>query len=456
MAKKPRIQFACKSCGQNFAKWMGRCTACGDWGCVEEETIVPKAPTGAIGLAQAGANPPQRLKEIEGAQVKRALTGIGELDRVLGGGIVPGSLVLVGGDPGIGKSTLLLQASDRIASSGRKVLYVTGEESPRQTKMRFDRLGAKADDLWLVSETALIRIEKYVEDIQPDVLIIDSVQTLYSEEVSSSPGSVTQLRAITARLMALAKGKEITTFLVGHVTKDGSIAGPKTLEHMVDTVLYLQGQRGQAFRILRAVKNRFGSTDEIGAFEMKSDGLQEVINPSAFFLAERAAGSSGSVVAASFEGTRPLLCEIQSLVTPNAYGSPRRTAIGVESNRVALLLAVLEKKAGMSIAGCDVFVNVAGGLRLDEPAADLAMIAALASSHLDRPLDAQTVVFGEVGLGGEVRAVVAAPARIAEARQLGFHHVILPAGNQSEIKADAGTRITAVSTVGDALDALFS
>ncbi len=455
MAKKPRVQFVCKSCGQTFAKWVGRCTACGDWGCVEEETIMPAAPTGAIGLAQAGASAPQRLKEIEGAQVKRSLTGIGELDRVLGGGIVPGSLVLVGGDPGIGKSTLLLQASDRIASSDRKVLYVTGEESPRQTKMRFDRLGAKAEDLWLVSETALVRIEKYVEDLKPDVLIIDSVQTLYSEEVTSSPGSVTQLRAITARLMAIAKGREITTFLVGHVTKDGAIAGPKTLEHMVDTVLYLQGQRGQAFRILRAVKNRFGSTDEIGAFEMRSDGLQEVVNPSAFFLAERASGSSGSVVAASFEGSRPLLCEIQSLVTPNAYGSPRRTTIGVESNRVALLLAVLEKKAGMSIAGCDVFVNVAGGLRLDEPAADLAMIAALASSHLDRPLDAQTVVFGEVGLGGEVRAVVAAPARVAEARQLGFHHVILPVGNQSEIKADPGTRITAVSTVAEALDALF-
>ncbi|MCA9546086.1 MAG: DNA repair protein RadA, partial [Myxococcales bacterium] len=358
-------------------------------------------------------------------------------------------------DPGIGKSTLLLQAADRIAQRGLTVLYVTGEESARQTRMRFDRVEASAQSLWLMAETALERIEAHVEKLQPAVLIIDSVQTLFTQGIESAPGSVSQLRAVTARLMALAKGKEIATFLVGHVTKDGAIAGPRVLEHMVDTVLYFEGQRGHAFRVLRAVKNRFGSTDEIGAFEMKGTGLAEVKNPSALFLAERAHGTSGSVVAGSFEGTRPLLVEVQALVSPTVYGTPRRTAIGVDSNRVALLLAVLEKKAGLDIAGSDVFLNVAGGMRLVEPAVDMAVIAALASSHVDRPVDPHTVVFGEVGLGGEIRAVVGAQARVAEARQLGFKRVIMPANDRAQLRDEDGVQLIGARHVGEALDALF-
>ena len=450
---KKKSRFVCRECGQVYAKWAGRCTSCDNWGCIEEEVEVnpPKVGSTTLGTVE----PPKPLREVEGADVDRNSTGISELDRVLGGGLVPGSLVLVGGDPGIGKSTLLLQACDRAATGGARVLYVTGEESPRQTKMRLDRIGGRSVTLWIVSETAMARIEKYVDDLKPNLLVIDSVQTVYSSEVESAPGSVSQLRAVTARLMAIAKGQEIATFLVGHVTKEGALAGPRMLEHMVDTVLYLQGQRGHAFRILRAVKNRFGSTDEIGAFEMCTDGLREVLNPSAFFLAERATGSSGSVVAASFEGTRPLLVELQALVTPTNYGTGRRTAIGVDGNRVALLLAVLDKKAGLDIGASDVFVNVAGGLRLDEPAADLAVVAALASSHLDRALDAETVVFGEVGLGGEIRAVTGASARIAEARQLGFLRIILPNGNLGEAGPVDGIQLTGVSTLAEALDALF-
>ena len=445
----------CQSCGHRYAKWVGRCTACNDWGTIEEEVIAPPPPKGAAALGGTSGNAPQRLRDIQGAELARASTGIGELDRVLGGGLVPGALVLVGGDPGIGKSTLLLQASARIAAFGVDVLYVTGEESPRQTRMRFDRIGADAESLWLVAETALVRIEQHVEKLAPKVLVIDSVQTLYSDDVQSAPGSVAQLRAITSRLMALAKGKEIVTFLVGHVTKEGALAGPRVLEHMVDTVLYLKGQLGQPFRLLRAVKNRFGSTDEIGAFEMTGDGLREVANPSALFLAERAVGSSGSVVTASFEGTRPLLVEVQALVTSTVYGTPRRTTIGVDSNRVALLLAVLEKKAELQLAGCDVFLNVAGGLRLNEPSVDLAVIAALASSHLDRAVDPETMVFGEVGLGGEVRAVVGAAARLAEARQLGFRRVVLPASNRDKIEDVEGIELITVSTVAQVLEVLF-
>ena len=306
-----------------------------------------------------------------------------------------------------------------------------------------------------MAETSLTAIERQIDALKPDILVVDSIQTLYSDEVQASPGSVSQLRAITARLMAIAKGKDIATFVIGHVTKEGAIAGPRVLEHMVDTVLYLQGQRGHAFRILRAVKNRFGSTDEIGAFEMRSEGLAEVTNPSAFFLSERAMGSSGSVVAASFEGTRPLLVEVQALVTPSNGGHGRRTAVGVDSGRVAILLAVLEKKAQLDITGCDVFVNVAGGLRLDEPAVDLAIAAALASSHIDRPVPADTVVFGELGLGGEVRAVVSAPARMAEAKQLGFNRLVLPEGNAAEATAQDGVTLHGVDNIIKLLDVLF-
>ncbi|MEE2755133.1 MAG: DNA repair protein RadA [Myxococcota bacterium] len=452
MAKK-KTRFVCQSCGQEYAKWTGRCTACNDWGTVVEMAIAADAPVGAIRLTDSAA--PIRLVDVEGSAVERKQTGIIELDRVLGGGLVPGSLVLVGGDPGIGKSTLLLQASDKSASSGATVLYVTGEESTRQTKLRFDRIGARSKSLWIMAETSLRAIEDHVAKNKPDMLVIDSIQTLYSDDVQAAPGSVSQLRAITARLMAIAKGRDIATFVIGHVTKEGAIAGPRVLEHMVDTVLYLQGQRGHAFRILRAVKNRFGSTDEIGAFEMGNSGLSEVSNPSAFFLAERAMGSSGSVVAASFEGTRPLLVEVQALVTPAGGGHARRTAVGVDSSRVSLLLAVLEKKAQLDISGCDVFVNVAGGLRLDEPAVDLAIAAALASSHLDRPVPTDAVIFGELGLGGEVRAVVSAPARVAEAQQLGFRRLVLPEGNASELKAHPDLTYYGVSGIQQLLDVLF-
>ncbi len=452
MARK-RTTYACTACGQTHAKWLGRCTACGEWGTVEEDVAPAPPPTGKS-RSTLPVNTPQRLKDVEGGPPQRASTGIGELDRVLGGGLVPGALVLIGGDPGIGKSTLLLQASDRIARFDVPVLYVSGEESARQTRLRFDRIGAAAESLWLVAETSLSRIEHHVEKLAPRVLVIDSVQTLYADDVSSAPGSVAQLRTITARLLALAKGRDIVTFLVGHVTKAGNLAGPRMLEHMVDTVLYLEGQRGHPFRLLRAVKNRFGNTDELGAFEMKSDGLAEVANPSALFLAERAAGASGSVVAACFEGTRPLLVEVQALVTHDAHGTPRRTAIGFDGNRTALLLAVLERKAGLDVGG-DVFVNVAGGMRLDEPAADLPVIAALASSHMDRPLDPKVAVFGEVGLGGEIRGVIGADARITEARRLGFERIVLPSGNRDAARSLGEEGLIPVSTVQQALEVLF-
>ncbi len=455
MARRKRTEFECTACGVRYPKWLGRCTGCEAWDSVVEVPPEKAPPPGGAAFGALAASRPQRLVEVQGADVPRASTGVGELDRVLGGGVVPGSLVHVGGDPGIGKSTLLLQATDRIARHGVPVLYVTGEESPRQTRMRFDRVGAEARDVWLVAETCLERIEAHVEQLEPRVLVIDSVQALYSQALDTAPGSVTQLRHVTARLMGLAKGREVATFLVGHVTKDGAIAGPRVLEHMVDTVLYFEGQRDHAFRILRAVKNRFGSTDEIGAFEMRDTGLCEVSNPSALFLAERAVGASGSVVAASYEGTRPLLVEIQALLSDSPYGTPRRTAIGIDSTRLALLLAVLEKKAGLDVGPADVFINVAGGLRLAEPAVDLAVLAALASSHLDRAIDPHTVVFGEVGLGGEVRGVVAVEPRVAEARQLGFERVVVPAGNAERLR-DAGVQVHAVGNVGEALEVLFN
>lgn len=454
MAKTKSV-FVCQECGSRTAKWVGQCRGCGAWNTIVEELEAPKKANSRAGFGALTASKPTRLVDIDDDSVARSGTGIGELDRVLGGGLVPGSLVLVGGDPGIGKSTLLLQASARLAGHGRKVLYVTGEESPQQTRMRFNRIGAQSESLWLVAETRFEQIQAHVDQIKPDILVVDSIQTLHTDMVQSAPGSVTQLREVTGKLLGVAKGKGIATFLVGHVTKDGSIAGPRVLEHMVDTVLYFEGQTGNPFRVLRAVKNRFGSTNEIGTFEMRSDGLAEVTNPSALFLAERATGEAGSVVVAGFEGTRPLLVEVQALVSTSPYGNPRRTCIGADPGRVALLLAVLEKKSGLQVGGCDVFVNVAGGLRMDEPAVDLAIVAALASSHTNKPMDPNTVFFGEVGLGGEIRAVAGPDARASEAARMGFTRVIVPKSNAERVAQTTQIEVVPAARVDDLLDLIF-
>jgi DNA repair protein RadA/Sms len=406
------------------------------------------------GWGAAGGSKPLPLREVEAREEERQRTGIAEFDRVLGGGVVPGALVLLGGDPGIGKSTLLLAALDRLARAEpeRPVLYVSGEESARQVKLRADRLGVEAENLSVLAETDAQRVLAAADALSPAAVAIDSIQTQYLPELQSAPGTVTQIREVTARLMAYAKTSETPVFLVGHVTKDGAIAGPRVLEHMVDTVLYFEGGGAHPYRVLRAHKNRFGSASEIGVFEMKAGGLAEVANPSALFLAERPEDAPGSAVAAVLNGTRTVLVEIQALVAPTGYGTPRRTALGIDSNRVALLAAVLEKKVGMEILSCDLFVNVAGGLSVDDPAADLAAVAALASSFRDRPIPPRTLVLGEVGLAGEVRAVSQPEVRLAEAARLGFERAILPAANARHAEAPAGIVLEGVSSVAEALD----
>jgi DNA repair protein RadA/Sms len=427
---------------------------------MHEEVAAPEprasAPRGGFGGAQRGARPIP-LREVEASEASRQRTGIAELDRVLGGGVVPGSLVLLGGDPGIGKSTLLLAMLERLARAApeRPVLYVTGEESARQVKLRADRLGVAAENLHLFPETDAVKVLHAADALRPAVLAVDSIQTQYLPELASAPGTVTQIREVTARLMGFAKAAETSTFLVGHVTKDGAIAGPRVLEHMVDTVLYFEGGGAHPYRVLRAHKNRFGSASEIGVFEMKARGLAEVQNPSALFLSERPEGAPGSAVAAALSGTRTLLVEVQALASPTSFGTPRRTALGMDGNRVALLAAVLEKKVGLDILGCDLFVNVAGGLTLEDPAADLACIAALASSFRDRPLDPRTIVLGEVGLAGEVRAVAQAEARLAEAARLGFTRAVVPAGNARHAEVPAGLAVEGVDSVAAALEHLF-
>jgi DNA repair protein RadA/Sms len=396
---------------------------------------------------------PVPLREVKAEAETRRLTAISELDRVLGGGVVPGALTLLGGDPGIGKSTLLLVALDRLAALG-PALYVTGEESLRQTKMRADRLGVASPGLSLYAETDAEKILKAAEEKPLSALAIDSIQTMFLPELGSAPGSIAQVREVAGRLMAFAKRTETPTFLIGHVTKDGAIAGPRVLEHMVDTVLYFEGDAGHPFRILRAHKNRFGSTNELGVFEMKGGGLTEVADPSSLFLAERPAGASGSIVTASMSGTRPLLVELQALVAPTGYGTATRTTIGVDRNRVALLAAVLEKKEGVNLVGCDIFVNVAGGMELDEPSTDLAIVAALVSSLRDRAVDAKTIVLGEVGLAGEVRAVAQIEPRLAEAAKMGFKRAVLPAGSARRVER-APLELVPVDRVGQALAALF-
>ncbi len=453
-AGKARTAHVCAECGQASPKWLGQCPACRRWNTMQEEALAPEPRGPPRGWGAQTTSKPIPLRDVEARAEERQRTGIGELDRVLGGGIVPGALVLLGGDPGIGKSTLLLAALDRLAGADgeRPVLYVSGEESARQVKLRADRLRCSAENLCVLAETDAGKVLRAAEALRPAAVAVDSIQTQYLPELQSAPGTVTQIREVAARLMAFAKTTETPVFLVGHVTKDGAIAGPRVLEHMVDTVLYFEGGAAHPYRVLRAHKNRFGSASEIGVFEMKAGGLAEVPNPSALFLAERPEDAAGSAVTAVASGTRTVLVEIQALVAPTGYGTPRRTALGIDSNRVALLAAVLEKKVGMEILSCDLFVNVAGGLSVDDPAADLACVAALASSFRDRPLSARTLVLGEVGLAGEVRAVSQPEIRLAEAARLGFERAILPAANARHADAPGGIALEGVETVSEALD----
>lgn len=452
MAKGKANLFFCKECGFESSKWLGQCPGCRQWNTFVEEPAKPKnsvvPKTGIEALA------PMRLDEISTNEEERVTTGIQELDRVLGGGIVGGSLILVGGDPGIGKSTLLLQACKNLTESGHKVLYISGEESLKQIKMRANRMGSFQGELLLLSETNLDRIQNVITEQKPEMVVIDSIQTMYREEVSSAPGSVSQVRESTNVLMQLAKGYGISIFLVGHVTKEGVVAGPRVLEHMVDTVLYFEGDRSAMYRILRAVKNRFGSTNEIGVFEMSQSGLIEVENPSAYMLNGRPRGASGSVVACSLEGTRSLLLEIQALICRTNFGMPRRTSAGTDYNRVNLLMAVLEKRAGMSLSECDAYVNITGGIRVNEPALDLALIMAIASSYLDVPILEDTVVFGEVGLSGEVRAVNMAQQRINEANKLGFTQCIMPAVSKEGLKVPKDFSCIGVANIREAITAI--
>jgi DNA repair protein RadA/Sms len=429
-AAVPKKSFRCTACGQIEAKWLGRCPSCGEWNCFIEEMVGARPRAGVSGGEVVSA----ARVEVEEAAPRRA-TGVGELDRVLGGGLVAGAMVLLGGDPGIGKSTLLLQALDGLARRGAKVLYASGEESVAQTGMRARRLGVTAKTLMLCAETSLERILAQVDAHAPDVVAIDSIQTVHTEAESGIPGSVTQVRECAGRLMAFAKGTGTAVILVGHVTKDGAIAGPKTLEHVVDVVLQFEGDGAHDHRVLRGLKNRFGSTSEIGVFTMRASGLEEVSNPSEMFLAERPIGAPGSVVVASADGSRPLLVEVQALVAPAANGIGRRTSTGFDPSRVSLLLAILSERAGLDVLARDVFVNVAGGLRLGEPAVDLGVALAIASAERRRPVQSRTVVFGELGLAGEVRGVPLAAERIAEAQKLGFERVVLPRHNRLRVES---------------------
>ena len=451
---KARIIFACQSCGYQSPKWLGRCPDCNQWNSlVEERQERSSHPRGELSLGSR--EDPSPIHEIVTTKDTRVLSGIGEFDRVLGGGLVPGSVILIGGDPGIGKSTLLLQAFAAISQQGLTCLYVSGEESQAQIKLRAERLEIAAPNLLVLSETSLERIIEQVKKIKPNVLVIDSIQTIFTSSFPSAPGSVAQVRESSGSIIVLAKKTGLTTFLIGHVTKDGAIAGPRVLEHMVDTVLYFEGDRGHSFRILRAVKNRFGSTNEIGVFEMKEAGLQEVSNPSEIFLMERPLQVPGSAVVCSMEGTRPILVELQALVSRSFLAVPRRTTIGVDHNRVAVLVAVLEKKMGAKLFDQDIFVNVAGGVHVDEPAVDLGIIAAVASSHREKVIDPKTIFFGEVGLAGEIRGISQAEARVKEAGKLGFERCILPASNSTQLTSIKHPQLIGVSSLSECWKLLF-
>ncbi len=454
---KIKTVFSCQNCGYQAPKWLGKCPDCGSWNSFVEEqlTAVPDRPTQAASISGQDI-PPQSITAIETREEGRLNTGVSEFDRVLGGGLVVGSIVLIGGDPGIGKSTLLLQALNKLAGNGVSVLYISGEESLRQTKIRAERIGVSSKNLYVLAENSLEKITDDLKKLKPKVAVIDSIQTVFTSQLQSAPGSISQVRESAGRLMLLSKSTNLSTFLIGHVTKEGAIAGPRVLEHIVDTVLYFEGDRGHPYRILRAVKNRFGSTNEIGVFEMKDGGLEEVANPSQLFLAERPIDVPGSVVISSLEGSRPILVELQALVSPTSYGMPRRTAIGVDPNRVSLLVAVLEKKVGMNLAQQDIFVNVAGGVRVEEPAVDLGVVSAVASSFLDKPIPSQTMVIGEVGLAGEVRGIHQSEIRLKEACKLGFRRCLLPKSNRSRILLELpGMELVGVGSVAETLEILF-
>ncbi|SHI14307.1 DNA repair protein RadA [Sporanaerobacter acetigenes] len=445
---KTKTKFVCQNCGYETFKWMGKCPSCNEWNSFVEE-IYEKRDKANIIQRDVSV---EKLIDVEIDEEDRIKTDMEELDRVLGGGIVKGSLILVGGDPGIGKSTLLIQVANHLSNKGLKILYVSGEESPKQVKMRAERLNLKSDELYILSETNLDIIRNVIEKILPNVLIIDSIQTVYNSEIASAPGSVSQVREATHVLMKIAKRNGIATFIVGHVTKEGSIAGPRVLEHMVDTVLYFEGEMYQSYRILRAVKNRFGSTNEIGMFEMRDIGLVEVKNPSEVLLSGRPENSSGTVVVPSMEGTRPMLVEIQSLVSATAFGMPRRTAMGIDYNRVVLMVAVLEKKIGYNMQNSDVYINIAGGLQTKEPAIDLGIITSIASSYRDIYVDPNTVIMGEVGLTGEVRRISFIDKRIYEASKLGFNRAIIPNINTKDLNKIEGIDVIGVDSVEEAME----
>jgi DNA repair protein RadA/Sms len=450
---KIKTFYQCQTCGYASPKWLGKCPDCNAWNSFVEEKESPAGRRGALQPSMRSG--PVSLHAIEGISEKRISTGLKEFDRALGGGVVAGSVILVGGDPGIGKSTLLLQAFSGLSQRTGKLLYVSGEESPQQIKMRADRLSVNSENIILFPETSLEGILDTAAKISPDAMVVDSIQTVFTQELMSAPGSVSQVRECAAKLMLYAKRSHVPVFIVGHVTKEGTIAGPRVLEHIVDTVLYFEGDRGHSYRVLRTIKNRFGSTNEIGIFEMSDAGLREVDNPSELFLSERPQNVSGSTVVACLEGTRPLMVEVQALVSQTNFGMPRRTSIGVDFNRVNLLIAVLEKMAGLHLGGMDIFINIVGGLKIIEPAVDLGIIATIASSARERPVDPLTCVFGEVGLSGEIRAVAQAEARLKEAAKIGFRRAVVPAGNAGKIRPIPGLEIAGIKDCQEFLETVL-
>lgn len=452
MPKRKKTVYVCQECGYEAMKWLGKCPGCGAWNTMAEEVMTSEAATGGgLRLGLSDAQKPRSITEVEVEDLPRFSTGSLELDRVLGGGIIPGSMVLIVGDPGVGKSSLTLKVCANVACRGKTVLYVTGEESTRQVRMRAGRLNALADKLLVASETNLETMERHVNDVKPEVLVIDSIQTIFRPDVQSAPGSVSQVRECSVELLRIAKSKGIAVFVIGHVTKEGNLAGPRVLEHIVDTVLYFEGERNAQYRVLRAVKNRFGSTNELGLFEMRETGLLDVPDASKLFLSDREA-DSGTVVIPTVEGTRPLLVELQALVAQTPYVPPRRTSDAVDIKSIQLLLAVLEKRVHLPLGACDVYVKVAGGIKIDEPAADLGICVAMASSFANRRIRPKTIVFGEVGLSGEVRAASQADVRISEAKRLGFRHVVLPMRNYNQLRNDVqGIELHGAENIGEAL-----